>query len=43
MDARTISQAAKNVIAMAPLAEVMITVRLFMIERMIPLSANAVT
>ena len=43
IEARTISQAAKNVIATATVAEVTLTVMLFMIERIMPLSLNAVT
>ena len=37
MDARTISQAAKNVIAIATVAALMLTVRLLNTERMTPL------
>ena len=43
MDARTMNQAAKKVMIMAMVAEVMLTVRLFITERMMPLSLKAVT
>jgi hypothetical protein len=43
IEARTINQAAKNVIATAIVADVTLTVMLFMIERMMPLSLKAVT
>ena len=43
IDARTISQAAKKVMMIATVAEVMLTVRLFITERMMPLSLKAVT
>src|SRR5678816_1799141 len=38
IEARTISQAAKNVMRMAPVADVMLTVKLFMTDRMMPVS-----
>jgi hypothetical protein len=42
IDARTINQAAKKVMIMAIVAELMLTVKLFSTERMMLLSAKAV-
>ena len=43
IDARTINQAAKNVMMIAMVADVTLTVKLFITERMMPLSLKAVT